>query len=84
MIKAFQSMIGDGEGNVSSSRVILLLFALSIVTVKVVNAIRSGGDIAWNDNDLWIVGIIVGGGTAKTLAESTAKPVTVITTPTTG
>jgi hypothetical protein len=73
---------GDGEGSTSSTRLICLAFALAMLVVKSINAIKHGGDIEWTEQDLNLVKILfttlVGKSVAEGLAAKLAPPATAV------
>jgi hypothetical protein len=60
--------MGDGQGNTSSTRVILILAALAVLVPKFIAAFK-GTPVAFDDADLKMLALILGGGIAKTVAE---------------
>lgn len=52
--------MGDGEGNTSSTRVILVIIVLAVVVPRVVNAIATRSAPDWSPMDLAMLGIAAG------------------------
>lgn len=65
--------LGDGQGNTSSTRLILLLVTVSWLTTKTAAALKTGQPMTFDENDRWMLGIILGGGIGKTIAEGKAE-----------
>jgi len=61
MKQAIQSMIGDGNGNVSAMRVILIIVVLAVVASKFYNAYLTKVPIAWTTEDWELLTTVVGG-----------------------
>jgi hypothetical protein len=68
--------LGDGEGNTSSTRLIAFVLAMGFMVVKVVNAIHNHSDIAFTNQDLGFVSVVLGSLVGKTAAEGIAAKLT--------
>ena len=55
------SMLGDGAGNVSSTRVIMLFVVVAIVASKFFNSYLTKQPIVWSDTDWGMIATVVGG-----------------------
>lgn len=72
--KLIQSIgLGDGEGNTSSMRVIVLLIALAVIVPKVVIAIQTKTPPVWNTDDLMILSAALGGKLVQNHQEKETK-----------
>ena len=60
--------MGDGQGNTSSTRVILILAALAVLAPKFIAAFK-GNLVTFDDTDLKMLALILTGGIGKTIAE---------------
>ena len=54
------SLIGDGAGNLSTTRVIVLIVPAAVILSKFYNAHLTGTPIEWTSHDLEIIGIVSG------------------------
>lgn len=52
--------LGDGDGNTSSMRVINLMVVLAILIPKVVIGIKIGTPVAFTQDDMAMIGIVLG------------------------
>ena len=66
--------VGDGEGNTSLMRVVLLLVVLTVLVPKFVLAIKSGTPVDFNAGDLEVLGIALGAKLVQNVQESKPEP----------
>jgi hypothetical protein len=64
--------LDDGEGNVSSTRIILVAVTLCWLASKFYNAHLTHQPITWDSTDMGIIGSLGGVGIVKTIAEKPA------------
>lgn len=69
-------MIQDGEGNTSSMRVITFIIVLAIIVPKVWLAIKTGTSPVWSSDDMYMLGIILGGKLVQNAQENKSAPPT--------
>jgi hypothetical protein len=65
---------GDGEGNTSSTRLLVLGWGACYIASKFVNAYITKQPIAWGNDDLAMAGTLGGILCGKTVAEKSTKP----------
>ena len=64
------SSVGLGSGGeISSSRVFMFLILATALIPKIVLGVK-GQPVVWDENDKWIIGMVLAGGIAKTVAEN--------------
>lgn len=69
--------LGDGSGEVSSTRLVVVAVAVCYLISKFYNAHLTKQPITWDGTDMGIIGTLGGVGVAKTVVENTpAKPAT--------
>lgn len=68
--------LGDGQGNISSMRIVFMLLVLAVIVPKVVLAIKSGVPPTWVEGDFAVLAIAFGGKTIQNVQEkpSSAPP----------
>jgi hypothetical protein len=75
--RGFRSMIDDGTGAISSTRVTMLstvgIILAKAVMFNVMALIQSKGSVGFDSNDVVILGIAFGGKVLNTLAERLAQ-----------
>ena len=54
-------MVGDGAGNTSTMRVVVILIVIAIIASKFYNAWLSKMPITWTTQDLELASVAVGG-----------------------
>jgi len=52
--------LGDGAGNTSSTRLVMLMIALAVIIPKIVLAIKAGQSPVWTTDDMGMLGIAFG------------------------
>lgn len=65
---------GDGQGNVSHTRIINIAVTLCWLTSKFYNAHLNHQPITWDNSDLEILGVIGGISIGKSVAENSSSP----------
>lgn len=75
--------LGDGEGNTSSTRIILFIVTLCWLVSKFYNAHLTHAAITWDSSDMEVLGIIGGLGVVKTQVEKPSTKTNTLETSTT-
>ena len=60
MMKTLLTAIQDGQGNASTTRIVVLLIVLSILAPKVYLSFKVGAPLTWNADDLTMLGMALG------------------------
>jgi hypothetical protein len=66
--------VGDGEGNTSLMRIILLLIALTVLVPKVVLALKNGTPVDFSTGDLEVLAIALGAKLVQNVQEANPQP----------
>lgn len=75
-----KSLLGDGAGNVSSMRVLILLVAVALIGSKFYNAYLTKSPIVWDSSDWQILATLIGGKLVQNTQEKEpVKPETIST-----
>lgn len=74
MLKVLSSALQDGEGNVSTMRIVVFLIILSVIVPKVVLSIKTGTPITWSADDMTMIGIALGGKLVQNKQENSGTP----------
>jgi len=67
------SGVGDGEGNTSLMRVVLLLVVLTVLVPKVALALKNGTPVDFSTGDLEVLALALGAKLVQNVQESTPK-----------
>ena len=64
--------LGDGFGSISSGRVFMFLILATALIPKIVLGVK-GHPVVWDENDKWIIGMVLAGGVAKNFVEGKSE-----------
>ncbi len=79
-MKELSTMFGDGTGNYSMLRVIMFVVIVALIATKFYNAHLTGEPVTWTNQDLGILGTLIGGKVLQNVQENDTPPETDKTT----
>lgn len=81
MKEFLKSVVGDGYGNVSHTRLLNVMAGVIILMGKVIIAVKTGSAIHWDTGTLTALGTVGGVSILKTLAEGLSEFLTNVKKP---